>query len=97
MSSVEQCWALGERTSTLPLCLTGMGFITAIVLFMWVQTIDVAINFYYLGQGKSWKAVTYICPVTRWYYTNEWTHNFLCGSETARFVVPTCAYGSGKS
>ena len=50
------------------------------MLWMWAQTIDVAINFYYLGKGTSWKKVEYDCPVCRWYYKNEWTHNFLFNS-----------------
>uniref|UniRef100_A0A7S2MLT1 CDP-diacylglycerol--inositol 3-phosphatidyltransferase n=1 Tax=Haptolina brevifila TaxID=156173 RepID=A0A7S2MLT1_9EUKA len=75
------CIALAAHGSTY-LCpmFTGLGFTAFLVLFMWLQTIDVAINFYFLGQGRSWKKEEYDCPITRWYYKNEWNHNFLFNS-----------------
>jgi phosphatidylglycerophosphate synthase len=72
------CIALSAyKSDHLPAMFTGLGFTAVLMLWMWYQTVDVAIGFYYLGKGSSWKKVVYDCPVTRWYYTNEWTHNFL--------------------
>jgi phosphatidylglycerophosphate synthase len=72
------CTALAAyKSDSLPSMFTGLGFTAILMLWMWAQTIDVAINFYYLGKGTSWKKVEYDCPVCRWYYKNEWTHNFL--------------------
>ena len=48
------CTALAAyKSDALPSMLTGLGFTMFLMLWMWIQTIDVAINFYYLGKGQS--------------------------------------------
>ena len=72
------CIALASyQSNTIPSIFTGLGFTAFLVFWMWWQTVDVAISFYFLGKGRSWKKVKYDCPITCWYYKNEWTHNFL--------------------
>lgn len=72
------CIALASLGSTsLFSCFTGLPFSVFLLFFMWSQTVDVAISFYFMGKGQAWKGFKYNCPITRWYYSAEWTHTFL--------------------
>jgi len=76
--ALATCTALAAfGSNSLPPCMTGIGFSTVLLFWMWYQTIDTGLGLYFQGAGHSWKEIQYDCPITRWYYSNEWTHNFL--------------------
>ena len=65
------------QSQSLPSYFSTLGFSAVLMLWMWWQTIDIALNFYFMGRSLSWKQVRYPCPIARWYYSNNYNHTFL--------------------